>query len=344
MQHGQNPFQWPGAPAGQPQAPAPVPAGYVQAPAGYAPAGIAPASAGSPVPGPAYGQYAPGPAPQPTGYGPAPAGPAPVGLFNDPFAAVAGASLTRGQKLFLKAEDLVLAELVGAKLVNGQKGVAQVFELRVLWSERGVNVVGSEPSTVLKQGHYFGSEVKTWMCALLGLVAGRDGAVIDQIDRKDGEWSRLCALADHSPDGKLQGPGPFAGTIIRLEVYKKLKVDRWGKEVLDPQTQQKQYVDLARPEAVSPHVGPALQYMRACANPAQDPQAQQHYATIKAALERSLAVPAYDSNALAARIQRASAPPAAPPAQPAPVPGYGQAGPPVGYGYGAPPAGYGPTH
>ena len=321
-----NPFQYPVA---QPAAPQTAPQGQ------YPPAGIAPQGAGAPVPAPAYGQPTQYGAPAPQ-YG-APA-PGPMMPFGDPFAAVASAALTRGQKLYYKGTERVLAEIVRCKLNSGQKGIAFVVETRVLWSEKGLNPVGSEPSVVLKQGSfYFGSEVKTWMCALLGLVAGRDQAHVAQLDGVAGQWSQLCALACSSPDNQMQGPGPFAGTIVLLDAYRKRKVDKSGNpKVLQPGEDPE--IDLVRPEAVAQVVGDALRFLRSSANP-QDPQVQQHLEIVRQAIERQLPVPAYDPNALAARVQAACQAPPAAPAQPAqPAPSYG---PPAGYGqpqpgYGAP--------
>jgi hypothetical protein len=312
MFQNQSPFQWPGTPAGQPAQPNYGQLAPAQAPMQPAQGNITPAGAGSPVPmgmpQPSYGQ------PQP-GYGqPAPAPMA----FGDPFAAVATASLKRGEKLFYKGKDLVLAEVLKCKLHNGQKGVALIVETRVLWSALGTNAVGSEPGVVIKQGFYFGSEVKTWMCALLGLVASRDQAEIAKIDAAQGQWSQLCSLACASPDGQLQGPGPFAGTIVLLDAWRKRKVDRFGNPKVLTQGEDPE-MDLVRPEAVAQSVGDSLKYLATCANPAQDPRAEQHYGIVKAALERRLDVPPYDPNALAARIQAMRSVPA--PMQ-APAQGY----------------------
>lgn len=333
MFQNQSPFQWPGTPAGQPaqsvqpaygQPPAPAQPVYGQPQP--AQGNIAPAGAGSPVPAGGYG------ASQPAYGQPAPGYSAPQPAFGDPFANVGRVPLTRGEKLFLRAPDMVLAEMTAAKVHNGTKGLAVIFELRVLWSETGANRVGTEPSVVLRKNFYFDAEVTTWMCALLGLQEGRDRAVIDSLTAQN-QWSRLCHLATASPDGGSHGPGPFAGTLVLIDCYQKVKQDKHGTKILDAQGQL-QYTDLARPEAVSQSVGAALNYLRTCANPAQDPHAEQHYGVVKAALERRLPVPAFDPNALTARIQAAhGAPPA--PAQPAPVPGYGQAG------YNGPPSAYG---
>lgn len=326
MQQYQNPFgNFPqSAPTGAPQQP-----------------GIAPVGAGAPVPGPNYGAPAPGYPPQHQYGAPAPAGFAPPqATYGDPFAKVGRVPLTRGEKLWLKAPDMVLAEMTCAKIHRGPQGLNVIFELRVLWSERGINRVGTEPSVVLRQNYYFDAEVTTWMCALLGIQEGRDQSVIEHLSATD-QWSKLCHLATSSADGTSRGPGPFSGTIVLLDCYLKPKQDRYGNKVLDAQGNQK-YTDLARPEVVAQSIGDALRYMRTCANPAQDPHAQTHYNTIKAALERRLPVPPFDPNALTARIQAASGAPAAPsqpaPAQ-APQPGYGapaQQAP----GYGGP--GYGP--
>jgi hypothetical protein len=293
------------APGYQPQSV--MPSGYGQ------PQGIMPVGAGSPMP---FGAPT-----QPAGYG-APA-PMPVGPGFNPFAAVQTASLTRGQKLYLRGDDLAMAEIVRVKVQNGQKGMSLIFELRVLWSKSGKNAIGSEPSVVLKQtSHYFGSEVKTWMCALLGLVGTRDKAEIDRIDATANQWSQLCSLACYSPDGQMQGPGPFAGSIVLLDCYRKLKVDRYGTpKVL--QAGEDTHMDLARPEPVNPQVGAALRYLRACTNLAQDPAAAQHYEVVRAAAERRLEVPAYDPDALARRMQGSA--PAQGQSQPAPLAaGYAQ--------------------
>lgn len=318
MFQNQSPFQWPGTPAGQPSQPVQPAYGQPQAPAqpGFGQAqpsqgNIAPAGAGSPVPAggygasqPAYGQPAPGYAP-------------PVPAFGDPFAAVASASLTRGEKLFYKGKDLVLAEVLKCKLHNGQKGVALVIETRVLWSSTGLNAVGSEPGVVIKQGFYFGPDVKTWMCALLGLVTSRDQAEIAKIDSMQGQWSQLCSLACASPDGQMQGPGPFAGTVVLLDAWRKRKVDRFGNpKALGPNEDPE--MDLVRPEAVAQSVRASLTYLSQCSNPAADPSAEQHYGIVKAALERRLPVPAFDPTALTARIQSAHGTPA----QPQPGPNY----------------------
>lgn len=328
MQQYQNPFG---------NFPQPAPTGDPQQP------GIAPAGAGAPFPGATYGAPAPGYPPQHQYGAPAPAGFAQPMPFGDPFAAVATANLTRGQKLFYRGPDIVLAEVLRTKLTNGQKGVAFVVETRVLWSAKGANTVGSEPSVVLKQASfYFGAEVKTWMCGLLGLVAGRDAAQIAQFDATQGQWSSLCSLACASGDGRMDGPGPFAGTILLLDCYRKLKVDRNGRPKVLQQGEDPE-IDLVRPEAVSQSVGDALRYLRACTNPAQDPQAERHYGVVKAALERRLPVPAFDPNALSARIAEARGGAPAAPSQPAPAqapqPGYGAPAK-QAPGYGGP--GYGP--
>lgn len=326
------PYQYPNSfqyPAAQPAAPQTAPQGQ------YPPAGIAPQGAGAPVPAPAYGQSAQYGAPAPPYATPAAAPPA---HFGDPFANVGRVPLTRGEKLYLRAPDLVLAELTCAKVHNGPKGLNVIFELRVLWSERGLNRPGTEPSVVLRKNFYFDAEVTTWMCALLGIQEGRDQGVIEHLSQTN-QWSQLCHLATSSPDGRSNGPGPFAGTVVLLDCYQKIKQDKFGTKVLDAQGRE-QYTDLARPEAVAQVVGDALRYLRSVPNPDQDPQAQQHLATVRAALERRLPVPAYDPNALAARVQAArQAPPAAPaaPAQSAlsyglPAGGYGPPQP----GYGAP--------
>lgn len=327
-QYPQNPFQYPAAQPAAPQGQ-------------YPPAGIAPQGAGAPLPAPAYGQPAPYGAPA-AQYGAPMPGPA---HFGDPFANVGRVPLTRGEKLYLRAPDLVLAELTCAKVHNGPKGLNVIFELRVLWSERGLNRPGTEPSVVLRKNFYFDAEVTTWMCALLGIQEGRDQGVIEHLSQTN-QWSQLCHLATSSPDGRSNGPGPFAGTVVLLDCYQKIKQDKFGTKVLDAQGRE-QYTDLARPEAVAQVVGDALRYLRSVPNPDQDPQAQQHIATVRAAMERRLPVPAYDPNALAARVQAArQALPAAPAPAPAqPAPNYGQ---PTGYGqpqpgYGAPaqpPPGY----
>jgi hypothetical protein len=310
MFQNQSPFQWPGTPAGQPAQPNYGQPQQTPTQAQPAPGNIAPAGAGSPVPMAGYGAPQPGygqPGPSYPIQGPGYAPPAPT--FGDPFAAVATASLKRGEKLFYKGKDLVLAEVLKCKLHNGQKGVALIVETRVLWSALGTNAVGSEPGVVIKQGFYFGSEVKTWMCALLGLVASRDQAEIAKIDAAQGQWSQLCSLACASPDGQLQGPGPFAGTIVLLDAWRKRKVDRFGNPKVLTQGEDPE-MDLVRPEAVAQNVGDSLKYLATCANPAQDPRAEQHYGIVKAALERRLDVPAYDPNALAARIQAMRSAPA----------------------------------
>lgn len=305
--------------------------------------GIAPAGAGAPVPGPAYGAQAPGYPPQHQYGAPAPVGHAPPQApYGDPFANVGRVPLTRGEKLYLKAPDMVLAEVLGAKVHDGPKGLNVIFELRVLWSERGLNRIGTEPSVVLRRNYYFDSEVTTWMCALLGIQEGRDQGVIEHLTATN-QWSKICHLATSSPDGRSRGPGPFAGTIVLLDCYLKPKQDKYGNKELDAQGNQK-YTDLARPEAVSQSVAQALGYLRACTNPAQDPHAEQHYGIVKAALERRLPVPPFDPNALTARIASARGGAPAAPSQPAPTqapqPGYGapaQQAP----GYVAPAQGYG---
>jgi hypothetical protein len=314
MFQNQSPFQWPGTPAGQPAQPNYGQPQQMPAPVQPSQGNIAPVGPGSPVPmgmpQPSYGQ------PQPSYGQPAPAPMA----FGDPFANVGRVPLTRGEKLFLRAPDMVLAELVAAKVHNGTKGLAVIFELRVLWSERGINRMGTEPSVVLRKNFYFDAEVTTWMCALLGLQEGRDRAVIDSLTAQN-QWSRLCHLATASPDGGSHGPGPFAGTIVLIDCYQKVKQDKHGTKILDAQGNL-QYTDLARPEAVSQSVGQALQYLRSCVSPAQDPQAEAQHGIVKAALERRLPVPAFDPNALTARIQAAAS---------------AQTQPPQGY---APPASY----